>query len=72
MWEIKHTEEGWEWACVQSAYGARMGTSPTKAGAKIELAIAEAELFEAPYPPEVAKAMREDPERFAADFPDPA
>ena len=71
MYSLKETKDGhWEWECFQSSYGLTSGEENTLAQAKIELAIAEAELFERPYPPAVVKAMRASPELFAADFPD--
>lgn len=68
---IKHTEKGYEWECFFSAYGAAGGVAPTLAAAKVELAIGQADVREQPFPPSLAATMRADPERFAADYPDP-
>lgn len=71
MYKLEETKEGhWKWECANSAYGWAGGEEDTLAQAKIELAIAEAEMFEHPYPPAIVKAMRADPGKFAADFPD--
>lgn len=67
-WSITKTKRGWEWSCANSAYGAAVGIAPTEAQAKVELYLAEAEMFEAPLPPTVAWMMLADPERFAADL----
>ncbi len=71
MYKLKETEDGhWEWECANSAYGWAGGEEDTLPQAKIELVIAENEMFETPYSPTIVKAMRADPEHFAADFPD--
>jgi len=67
-WELEETPAGWNWSCYQPAYGAASGTEPTRAQAVIELVLAEATVMERPYPSAVQAVMREDPERFAADF----
>lgn len=61
----------YHWFAVQSAYGAATGTADTLAEAKVELAIGEAAIMDAPYPPTVVAVLRSDYERFAADWPDP-
>lgn len=64
-WSITPAEDGtYDWSCFQSAYGSASGNAPTLPAAKVELAIAEAELFEAPYPDAMKAAMRDDPGRF--------
>jgi hypothetical protein len=69
---IERNEDGtFDWWCASSAYGAAAGTAQTLAEAKVELAIAEADMFEHPYPPAVCAVMRSDYERFATDWPDP-
>lgn len=71
-WPITQAEDGtWDWSCFQSAYGAACGNQPTKAAATVALVIAEAAVMERPFPPSVEDVMRADPERFAADYPDP-
>ena len=70
--DISQREDGkWVWRCYNSAYGAAGGVADTLAQAKIELAIAEAEMLEHPFPATVKKAMRADPEMFAKDWTDP-
>lgn len=72
MFRLEQQPDGrWHWSCMQSAYGLASGTADTLPQAKIELAIAEAELLEKPFPPTVVEAMRADPVRFAVDWQDP-
>ena len=69
MYTLKKIKnDRWEWCCANSAYGLALGEEDTLAQAKIELAIAENEMFETPYSPAIVKAMRADPEHFAVDF----
>ncbi|HEX6685749.1 MAG TPA: hypothetical protein VF062_23440 [Candidatus Limnocylindrales bacterium] len=71
-WQITPADDGtYDWSAFQSAFGSASGNAPTLAAAKVELAIAEAAITEAPYPPAAEDAMRADPERFAAGFRDP-
>lgn len=69
---IEEQEDGtWRWSCSHSSYGAAIGREDTLAEAKIELAIAEAEILENPFPPSVVRVMRAEPEIFAKDWEDP-
>ena len=71
-WSIERQEDGtYRYSAASSAWGAVVGDAATLAEAKVRLAIGEAALYEAPYPPAVREAMLADPERFAADWPDP-
>ena len=75
-WTIERQHVGehageWYYEGVQSAYGLICGYALSLPEAKVRLAISEAELLEAPYPPRVIEAMLADPEHFAADWPDP-
>ncbi len=72
MWHIKRDDDGeWEYSCANSAYGAVLGTAPTLERAKVELAIAEAEMFERPFSPTIQRTMRRNPKLYAKDYPDP-
>ena len=51
---------GYEWFVYNSAYGAAGGKARTKAEAHVEMAIAEADIFEAPYPPKLVARWRSD------------
>lgn len=70
-YSIKRTKKGYEWDCFFSAYGAAGGVSATLPAAKVDLAIAQADVLEQPFPRAVIDAMRADPDRYAADYPDP-
>lgn len=71
-WRLEQLDDGrWEWFCWQSAFGAVGGVEDTLVEAKIEMAIAEAAITESPLGEAMKTAMRADPERFAADYPDP-
>lgn len=71
-WNIEQRPDGkWDYSCLNTAYGSAGGTADTLPEAKVRLAIAEADLFERPFPKAVQEVMLADPERFAADYPDP-
>lgn len=71
MFKVALRDGKYHWYVMQSAYGAAGGAADTLAEAKVEMAIAEAALFETPYPPQVVEVMRSDYEKFAADWADP-
>lgn len=70
-WKITETPTGYNWFFAQSGYGSAGGIADTLNEAKVALAIAEADMMGHPFPPSVAQMMREDPDRFAGDLPDP-
>lgn len=70
--EVRQLRDGtYEWTVFASAFGLIMGTGETLDEVKVEMAIAEAELYENPYPPTVIEVMRSDYRRFAVDYMDP-
>jgi|SRR3972149_8635302 len=70
-WAIKQTgPRTWEYSCYNSAYGAVVGTARTLDKAKIELAIAQADLLEEPLPNLVIAEMRANPKKYAVEYPD--
>ena len=71
-WTIKQNDEGtWDWSIVLTAYGAVLGTSETKATAKVDLWIAQQELLEMPFPEIVCDLLRERADEVAAQLPEP-
>jgi hypothetical protein len=71
-WKIVENADGeWDWSIVLTAYGAILGTSPTKAMAKVDLWIAQQELLEAPFPEVVCTILRERADEVAAQLPEP-
>lgn len=67
--EVKATPEGrFEWTVWSSAYGLVMGEADTLDEARVEMLIAESDLYEHPYPEAVREVMRSDFPRFAAEL----
>lgn len=71
-WSLKQLPDGtFDWSVYSSAYGCIVGDAQSLAEAKVRLIIAEADLYEQPFPRLVVDTMLADVERFAAEYPDP-
>ena len=70
-YSCKKNGKHWEWEVYNSAYGLIMGRAKTLEEAAVEMAIAESDLFEAPYPKTIVDEMRKDYKKYAKDFPNP-
>jgi len=60
---IVRKRDGFHWFIAQSSYGASGGVAKTVRLAMVEMAIAEANIMEHPYPKFVVQQMRKNPSK---------